>query len=220
MISSMFERSRTITLSLSLALAASALLVGCEAAGPKRIDTTTASMQATREMLVRGGGDVDRVMSSARAIGSAPDLKKSYADFSKSVDALEKVAADVRSRWAGLTSRAEAYRTAWERESANLTSEAAKATAAERRASFDGVMRGVTLSMGDLKDSYDVFIADIQDIRLLLGNDLTADGIRAVQPLITSAGGSASTVQSKLNEAIRLLDAAAASSATKLPTNG
>jgi hypothetical protein len=81
-------------------------------------------------------------------------------------------------------------------------------------------MRGVTLSMGDLKDSYDVFIADIQDIRLLLGNDLTADGIRAVQPLITSAGGSASTVQSKLNEAIRLLDAAAASSATKLPTNG
>jgi hypothetical protein len=220
MISSMFERSRTITLSLSLALAASALLVGCEAAGPKRIDTTTASMQATREMLVRGGGDVDRVMSSARAIGSAPDLKKSYADFSKSVDALEKVAADVRSRWAGLTSRADAYRTAWERESANLTSEAAKATAAERRASFDGVMRGVTLSMGDLKDSYDVFIADIQDIRLLLGNDLTADGIRAVQPLITSAGGSASTVQSKLNEAIRLLDAAAASSATKLPTNG
>jgi hypothetical protein len=171
-------------------------------------------------MLVRGGGDVDRVMSSARAIGSAPDLKKSYADFSKSVDALEKVAADVRSRWAGLTSRADAYRTAWERESANLTSEAAKATAAERRASFDGVMRGVTLSMGDLKDSYDVFIADIQDIRLLLGNDLTADGIRAVQPLITSAGGSASTVQSKLNEAIRLLDAAAASSATKLPTNG
>jgi hypothetical protein len=208
------------SLTLIVALTGSTLFLGCEAAGPKRIDTTTASMQATREMLVRGGGDVDRVMSSARAIGSAPDLKKSYADFSKSVDALEKVAADVRSRWAGLTSRAEAYRTAWERESANLTSEAAKATAAERRASFDGVMRGVTLSMGDLKDSYDVFIADIQDIRLLLGNDLTADGIRAVQPLITSAGGSASTVQSKLNEAIRLLDAAAASSATKLPTNG
>jgi hypothetical protein len=208
------------SLTLIVALTGSTLLLGCEAAGPKRIDTTTASMQATREMLVRGGGEVDRVMSSARAIGSAPDLKKSYAEFSKSVDALEKVAADVRSRWAGLTSRADAYRTAWERESANLTSDAAKATAAERRASFDGVMRGVTLSMGDLKDSYDVFIADIQDIRLLLGNDLTADGIRAVQPLITSAGGSASTVQSKLNEAIRLLDAAAASSATKLPTNG
>jgi hypothetical protein len=218
--SSMTIRSLALTLSLSLSFAASTLLVGCEAAGPKRIDTTTASMNATREMLVRGGGEVDRVMTSARAIGSTPDLKRGYAEFSKSVDALEKVAADVRSRWAGLTSRADAYRTAWERESANLTSEAAKVTAAERRASFDGQMRSVTLAMGDLKDSYDVFIADIQDIRLLLANDLTADGLKAVRPLIDSAGASASTVQTNLNNAVRFLDAAAASGSTTLPSGG
>lgn len=206
-------------IALSVTLTASLLLVACDAAGPKRIDTTTASMNATRDMLVKGGGDVDRVMGSLRAIGTAPDLKKSYAEFSKSVDSLEKVAADVRSRWAGLTSRADAYRTAWEREAASLSSEAAKATAAERRETFDATMRSLTISMGDLKDAYDGYIADIQDIRVLLANDLTADGIKAVQPLVSAAGGAASNVQAKLNEAVRLLDAASMSAATKLPAS-
>ena len=44
-------------------------LLGCESAGPKRIDTATASMEETRAMVARGSGEVSMTVSAAEAIG-------------------------------------------------------------------------------------------------------------------------------------------------------
>jgi len=56
----------------------------------------------------------------------------------------------------------------------------------------------------------------MSDIRVLLANDLTAEGIESAKPLIVKAKKDADIVQAKADVATRLLDEASASAATKL----
>jgi len=110
--------------------------IACEAAGPKRIDTATASMSDTKDMLTRGGTEVTGALAAAEAIGVTPDLKASYESFSKSLETLEKTADQVRDRWASLTAKAQTYTDTWQKEADLLKSEAARTAAATRRDSF------------------------------------------------------------------------------------
>ena len=175
-----------IVASLSMAF------IACEAAGPKRIDTATASMSDTKDMLTRGSTEVTGALAAAEAIGATPDLKASYESFSKSLSTLEKTADQVRDRWASLT--------------------------ATRRDSFTARITAIRTSMGEVKTSYEAFVADMSDIHVLLANDLTADGIKSVKPLLAKAKKDADTVQTKATAATKLLEDAIAGAATTLPT--
>ena len=200
------------------AIAAAVLsLVACEAAGPKRIDTTTASMEETKALVARGGTEVSQAVQAAESIGQTADLKASFESFSKSLGSLEKTGADVRSRWNALTSKAQSYTDAWQKESDAIKGEAARAAADSRREAFSARIKAIGDSMGELKTSYDGFIADMADIRVVLANDLTAEGIKSAKPLIAKAKKDAETVKAKAAAATKLLEDAAASSATKLP---
>jgi len=201
-----------IVASLSMAF------IACEAAGPKRIDTATASMSDTKDMLTRGGTEVTGALAAAEAIGVTPDLKASYESFSKSLETLEKTADQVRDRWASLTAKAQTYTDTWQKEADLLKSEAARTAAATRRDSFTARITAIRTSMGEVKTSYEGFVADMSDIHVLLANDLTADGIKSVKPLLAKAKKDADTVQAKATAATKLLEDAIASSATTLPT--
>ena len=207
----MIPHFRTASFSV-LALA----LLGCEAAGPKRIDTTTASMADTRAMVARGSGEVATAVRSAEAIGETADLKASFESFSKNLATLDKTAEEVRGRWASLTKKAQAYTDAWQKESETIKGDAARAAADSRRDAFSARIKGIGTAMGELKTSYDAFTSDMSDIRVLLANDLTAEGIQSAKPLIAKAKKDADAVQAKADAATRLLDEASAAAATKL----
>ena len=191
-------------------------LLGCEAAGPKRIDTATASMEETRAMVARGSGEVSMTVSAAEAVGETADLKASFEAFSKHLATLDKTSEDVRERWASLTKKAQAYTAAWQKDSETIKGDAARAAADSRRDAFSARIKAIGVAMGELKDSYESFTSDMSDIRVLLANDLTADGIKSAKPLIAKAKKDADTVQAKADVATRLLDEASASAATKL----
>ena len=190
--------------------------VASKTTGPKRIDTATASMEETRAMVARGSGEVSMTVSAAEAIGETADLKASFEAFSKHLSTLDKTAEDVRGRWASLTKKAQSYTDAWQKESETIKGDAARAAADSRRDAFSARIKAIGVAMGELKDSYETFTSDMSDIRVLLANDLTADGIKSAKPLIAKAKKDADAVQAKADVATRLLDEASASAATKL----
>ena len=196
----------------------SVAFMACDAAGPKRIDTAAASMSDTKSMLARGGAEVTAALTAAEAVGLSPDLKASYASFTKSLETLQKTADQVRDRWESLTTKAQSYTDSWQKEAEQLTSETARTAAASRREEFTNRMSAIRSSMGEVKTSYDGFVADMSDIRVLLANDLTVDGIKSVKSLLVKAKKDADTLQTKATAATRLLEEVIASSATTLPT--
>jgi chromosome segregation ATPase len=192
-------------------------LAACGAAGPKRIDATTSSMSDTKSMLDRGGEQVASVVTAARAIESAQDRTRAFEDFSKAMDRLEADAKKAQSAWASLTSRTEEYLKAWEAESAALSSDASKQVAASRREAFASRFAALQSDLAAVKSSYGDLMTELSDIRILLANDLTQDGIDAVRPFIAAAEKSASTLQTNIGKLSAKLDREVSASSTLGP---
>jgi hypothetical protein len=192
-------------------------LAACGAAGPKRIDATTSSMRDTKLMLDRGAEQVTSVVTAAKAIESAQDRTRAFEDFSKAMDRLEADAKKAQSAWASLTSRTEEYVKAWEAESAALSSDASKQVAASRREAFASRFAALQSDLAAVKSSYGDLMTELSDIRILLANDLTQDGIDAVRPFIAAAEKSASTLQTNIGKLSAKLDREVSASSTLGP---
>ena len=192
-------------------------LAACGAAGPKRIDATTSSMSDTKSMLDRGGEQVASVVTAARAIESAQDRTRAFEDFSKAMDRLEADAKKAQSAWASLTSRTEEYLKAWEAESAGLSSDASKQVAASRREAFASRFASLQADLASVKSAYGDLMTKLSDIRILLANDLTQDGIDAVRPFVTEVEKSASLLQANIGKLSAKLDLEMKASSTAAP---
>ncbi|MFN9957905.1 MAG: DUF2959 family protein, partial [bacterium] len=144
-------------------------------------------MDSTRQLLGRGDGDLERVLASARSMGATPDYKKNFEQFSSALDRLESTAKDARSSWASLTGKSEEYVKAWEAESLKLSSDQSRESAAHRRQAYETRIKDLQQAMGEMKDAYEPFVAEMSDARMLLAHDLNAEGIAAIAPMVKKA---------------------------------
>lgn len=191
--------------------------LGCEASGPKRIDAATSSMRETRAMLDRGSEQVASVLTAARAVESAPDRTRAFEDLSKAIDRLESDAKKAQSAWASLTSRTDEHVKAWEAESAALSSDSSKQVAAGRREAFKGRMAAFQADLTAVKSSYGELMTKLSDIRILLANDLTAEGVEVARPFIAEAEKSATRLQANIAKLSAELEVEINRSATSAP---
>jgi hypothetical protein len=199
---------------LALTLAA-ILAAACSNPGIQRIDTTTAGMDSTRQLLGRGDGDLERVLASARSMGATPDYKKNFEQFSSALDRLESTAKDARSSWASLTGKSEEYVKAWEAESLKLSSDQSREIAANRRQAYETRIKDLQKAMGELKDAYEPFVAEMSDARMLLAHDLNAEGIAAIAPMVKKAEQQAAVIRDKGAAATKIMEDLASRMATK-----
>jgi hypothetical protein len=171
-------------------------IVGCGTSRTDSLDTATAGVGETRDMLATGSEQVDAVVMALQAMmpprgdqdGDQPvDLKKAFDQYRKEVNRLEEVADKVRARHAAMEARLEEHITTWEAELANISSDRAREISDRRRAELGEVLvkLGETLEM--LKEDYDPFVSILRDIELVLANDLSVGGVAAVEPLMTDA---------------------------------
>lgn len=207
---------------MHLGLAAGILLAGalpasCGSTGPKRIEATTSSMRDTKLMLERGAEQVAAVMAAARSIEAAPDRARAFEGFVKELDRLESEAKRAQSAWASLTSRTEAYVVAWEAESAGLSTERSKQVAASRREAFAVRVAALQSDLAEVKSRYVDFTTKLSDVRILLANDLTQDGVAAVRPFLADAGKSADALRASIASLASALEAEMGRSATSMP---
>lgn len=206
---------RTSIVLSTLALLAAIAPVGCSNPGPGRTDATTASMTDTRDMLLKGGTQLETLMTSAMEIGKSTDYKKSFEKFSSALKGTDEVAAKIRERWTSLKSKSEEYAKAWQDETALLSTPESRQIADSRRKDFNERIAGLQKSFGELKDAYDPFVAQMGDIKVLLANDLTAGGIAAAAPMLQKAVTSANGVRTKLGATEKVLAEMVSLGATK-----
>ena len=206
--------TRTVVRPALLVLAV-ALPLGCANPGPGRIDATTAGMTDTRDMLLKGDTQVEALVSAANAIGQNADYKKSFESFSSAFDKVKSTADSVTERWESLKGKSAAYAKAWQDETALLSSSEARDIAESRRRDFNSRFTAVQSAFGELKSAYDPFVAQMNDVKVILANDLTAGGISAAAPAIKKAGASAANVRTKAAAAEKLLAEMISSGATK-----
>jgi hypothetical protein len=186
---------------LVLALAALSLSGCATPAGPRRLDTATASVAETNRLLLEGRDEVERVVTAMNALAPSADLPSGFRRFSSAIDNLERMADRVRARNAAMTARARDHLRAWERELLEISGDAAREIGQQRRAAFAADFAALQQKMDALSTAFDPFMSDLHDLRLVMANDLTAGGLSVAAPLMKDANSRAEAVKKAIEEA-------------------
>lgn len=194
---------------LSAILIVSLLIIGgCQASGPKRLDTATASVDQTREQLEAGADQIDEVMASLDAMRGAQDMGKAFGRYAKAVDRLETTADRVRARREAMRARMEDHLQKWNEELAGINNQDMRQISSQRHAELTEALQQLGQALDTLKAAYEPLISDLRDIRLVLANDLSVGGLKVAQPAIDEAIKHAAAVRGEITKTNVALDQA------------
>jgi hypothetical protein len=200
--------------SLACALGGAALLMtACgTTSGYKQADKTGAGIAEFRDEIVKGKNAIDVTMKSLSDIASTAntDPRKAYEQFSKNVAKLESTAANIRKRAQNMKAQGEAYFKQWETELAQVNNQEVRKLADERKATLQKTFQSIRQVSEPLKAQFDPWMADLKDLKVFLGNDLTIAGVDSAKSLFTKTTNEGLEVQKSMDALVAELNTVAA----------
>jgi len=186
---------------VSVALAAISGAWGCASGGVQRQDTATAGIEQLRSELEAGSEQVSAMSSAISALRLGEDLDSAYRSYTKELDRLEKQASRVRARRAAMQARLEDHISKWQEDMASVSNEGAQRATAARAASLKTSAERVKEALAGVKEAYDPYISNLLDIELILANDLSKRGVRALSQTFEETEGYARALRSAISDA-------------------
>jgi hypothetical protein len=153
-------------------------LAACATSTPDRAAKAASSLEVMHGNSSKARAQIDTVLTSLDTmLNASPDkLRESYDRYDRDVKQMNAYAADMRENDADLRSNGNAYLAQWQRDASNVTDPELRAMAEQRRhqiaRSSEEMRSKVTLAA----DSFAAFLRDINDIKKVIGNDLTPVG--------------------------------------------
>jgi hypothetical protein len=134
----------------------------------------------------KGKAQIAAVLATLDGLVAAADTdpRPKFEQYKKDIAALEAQAAAVRSRGDAVRSQGNAYFAAWEEKLKTIgTADIAKIAAA-RRDELNKEYTAVTAGAQKTGEAFDPFMSDLKDISKVLENDLNAEGVKSIAPLV------------------------------------
>jgi hypothetical protein len=180
----------------------------CATSTPDRAVKAASSLDVMQSNSSKARAQIDTVLTSLDAmLNASPDhLRESYDRYDKDVKQMNAYAADMRENDADLRSNGNAYLAQWRRDASNVSDPELRALAEQRRdqitRSSEEMRSKVTLAAG----SFAAFLRDINDIKKVIGNDLTPVGQRNVKD--TAVVQTANTEGLRVKNAVHIAEQA------------
>lgn len=155
----------------------------CATSTPDRAVKAASSLEVMHGNSSKARAQIDTVLTSLDTmLHASPDqLREAYDRYDKDVKQMNAYAADMRENDADLRSNGNAYLAQWQRDASNVSDPELRALAEQRRnqisRSSEEMRAKVTVAAG----SFAAFLRDINDIKKVMGNDLTPVGQRNVK---------------------------------------
>jgi vacuolar-type H+-ATPase subunit I/STV1 len=195
---------RGVVWGIGIVLAGALANAGCSSpTGVERAETVSRGSADVK-------GEVNRMMASLKGLQDVAekglDLKAQFAQFKAELTDLEAVAERLKARGDDLKANRDAYLQAWESELASVGSELVQSTSTARREAVAAAFADVESQSKDARANYTLFMKDISAIRIALENDLTAQGVKAVAPLVQKTEGEGRAVSKGADAVAASLD--------------
>ena len=164
------------------AVVAAVLVAGCASTAVERKDATSGSMVDVRESLVATRGQIDQTLASLNGlIGAPPDrLRDAYQQYAKDADKIAQQAATVDKESRLMRQRSNEWLTGWQKSQGDVATPELKALSERRRATALERFQSIEASLAVAREAFTPFIANLQDVRRVVGNDLTPSSVAAV----------------------------------------
>ena len=195
------ERSRwrslaAVTLGL-VALAAT----GCASTGYDRSANIADTMAKQVTGLQEAKPQVDAMLASLEGLTRAEgDMRPAFKKFSETLGDTEKAAARARKSSQTLREKEAEYFAEWQRQAAEITNPQIKAATQARQAEVKRNLETLSQTGRTAGEAYEPFISNMKDIRTYLSNDLTAPGVKRLEPTIEKARRDGAALQKALDD--------------------
>lgn len=149
-------------------------------------------------------------LDSLSALVDAQEAQRTarYRVFANEVKKTDKAYKSTRKQALRAKSQRERYLKQWDKDSAKIQNESLRQANEARRAELEPIISRIRDSMGTAEQAFAPFSQGLRDIKLFLGNNLSATGISTVQGMkLESAqhGAQVSTELARASEAVREL---------------
>jgi hypothetical protein len=155
-------------------------------------------------------GQIEKTVGALNELMTKPqaDLAPQYQSYAHELGILEAKVEQARQQRTSTDALVKDQFMAWDENLKELRSEAARTSAAERRAATDATYSGIKQKVGEVRKAWTPFITDLQDIRQYLKGDLSKEGLRTIEPTAQRVFDQKPDIIKRLDAVIQGLDSA------------
>lgn len=159
------------------------VLAACATSAPDRSARTASTLDSLQQNSMKARLQIDAVAASLDALLNAPadHLRASYDRYDADVKKMKEYATAIRDNDADLQKNSDAYLRSWQKDASSISNPELRAIAEQRRDEIATKYRSMSTSYGGAAQSFTSFLRDIDDIRKVIGNDLTPTGQASVK---------------------------------------
>ena len=153
-------------------------LVGCSTTAPDRSARTAATLDKLQQDSLKARQQTESVQTSLDGLMNAtPErLRAAYDKYASDVTKMKEYAAAIREDDSDLQKNGAAYLNKWQKDASSISNPELRQMAEQRRNEIAQKFRGMTTAYSAAAQSFDAFLRDIDDVRKVIGNDLTPTG--------------------------------------------
>ena len=150
----------------------------CATSTPDRAVKAASSLQVMQDNSSKARAQIDTVLSSLDVLMEAPAdrLRETYDRYDKDVKQMNEYAGHMRENDADLRKNGNTYLAQWQRDASNVADPELRALSEQRREEIVRSSQSMRSTVTEAAGSFEAFLRDINDIKKVMGNDLTATG--------------------------------------------
>jgi ABC-type transporter Mla subunit MlaD len=180
----------------ALALAGALLsLASCASTGAELSASTVSSLDSLSDEVEKANEQIKATMAALNELTKTTDLGAKYKTYTSELARLESTANRSAKNTESMITRAKTYFTAWEDQLDNITSPIVRKLSQERGEAALERFERLSANVQAVKESVDVLLLDLIDIRVYLDFNLNAEGVSTAKPLFAQARSDAAIVR-------------------------
>ncbi len=164
---------------------------GCASTGTDRQDDAVQSLEEMIQEFQALSAQVDKTTAALNAIPAAKDrdMLPPYEFYCGALDDLEDQGDSIVAQAKDVRESLKTYMTGWEKQMQKVNNEEMKEAAAERRAAAEAKFEEAREEFVEIQEHYKGYMADLNDVRRVLANDLNPAGVDSMAGLIEKITG-------------------------------
>ena len=154
------------------------VVAGCATSAPDRAARAASSLEVMHQNSIKARGQIDTVLSSLDTLLRAPadKLRESYDRYAAAVATMNEYAEALRENDTDLKRNGDAYLNQWKDDASTVSNPELRALAEQRRREIAAKGNSMRSTVTAATSTSGAFLRDINDIRKVIGNDLTPTG--------------------------------------------
>jgi hypothetical protein len=172
-----------------------------------------------RSELAAGQRQIDKTLASLDQLTdpNQGDLRGAYDRYCDDLARLGEHAANVKNEADAMRSARDAYFAKWEAKAAATDNPTIRASAEARRERLREANQKIVSASADVRDAYQPFMKDLQDIKKFLATDLSKDGVAYVNNAAQKVRADGPVVKEKIGTLVKTLDSVQGEAAAAAP---